>query len=57
VLDDVGVLLAAGAYLHRLIRERDARRRTPVTRPPRPPRPELPAGERAPRREGRPPPP
>jgi uncharacterized membrane protein YkvA (DUF1232 family) len=55
VLDDVGVLLAASAYLHRLIRERDARRRMPVRRPARPPRPELPAGERAPRREVRPP--
>jgi uncharacterized membrane protein YkvA (DUF1232 family) len=33
VLDDIGVLLAASAYLHRLIRERDARRRDPVTPP------------------------
>ena len=41
VVDDIGVLLASSAFLHRLIRERDARRRavrapaadTPDTRP------------------------
>jgi len=37
VVDDIGVLLASSAFLHRLIRERDARRRavrTPVADPP-----------------------
>jgi hypothetical protein len=40
-LDDIGVLVMASAYLHKLIRERDARRRNRpvVTRPARPERP------------------
>jgi uncharacterized integral membrane protein len=47
VVDDIGVLLASSAYLHRLIRERDLFRRRRAVRPP--------AGEPPPRREaGRP---
>jgi uncharacterized membrane protein YkvA (DUF1232 family) len=34
VVDDIGVLLASTAYLHRLIRERDFLRRRPAVRPP-----------------------
>jgi uncharacterized membrane protein YkvA (DUF1232 family) len=34
VVDDIGVMLAASAYLHRLIRERDLLRRRRPVRPP-----------------------
>jgi uncharacterized membrane protein YkvA (DUF1232 family) len=47
VVDDIGVMLAASAYLHRLIRERDLLRRRRAVRPP--------AADPPPRREaGRP---
>src|SRR4051794_10675587 len=50
VLDDIGVLVAASAYLHRLIREREARRGHAVTSAVPPGYPARPAVEPA-RRE------